>query len=259
MSEISVADHLEALRREVPEFLDLSFPTISAYKENGAMIHYSPSPKNPTLLAPEGMLLVDSGGQYMGGTTDITRTIVLGPVSDEEKKHYTITAAGMLQLSRAKWLYGCTGRNLDFLARQPLWNYGLDYRHGTGHGIGYILNVHEGPQSMRWQYSESATETVLEEGMVISNEPGIYVEGSHGIRIENVVVTRNAEKTEYGQFMEFETLTYTPIDLDAIDVRYLSDTQRTYLNEYHQTVYEKIAPMIPEEEREWLKEATRAI
>uniref|UniRef100_UPI0040574C8E M24B family metallopeptidase n=1 Tax=Acetatifactor sp. TaxID=1872090 RepID=UPI0040574C8E len=188
ITEISAADYLENLRRQIPEFLDLSFPTIAGYKENGAIVHYEATQETDAVLGAEGMLLVDSGGQYVGGTTDVTRTIVLGPVSDEMKKHYTLVAAGMLQLSGARWIYGCSGRNLDILARQPLWNAGLDYNHGTGHGVGYILNVHEGPQNMRWRFSEGMTEAVLEEGMTITNEPGVYIEGSHGIRIENVLV-----------------------------------------------------------------------
>ncbi len=259
ITEITAADKLEEYRREIPEFLDLSFPTISAYKANAAMMHYDPTPENHAVLAPEGMLLVDSGGQYMGGTTDITRTIVLGPISDEIKKHYTLTAAGMLQLSNARWLYGCTGRNLDIFARQPLWDIDIDYQCGTGHGVGYILNVHEGPQNLRWKYIDTIIETPLEAGMDITNEPGVYVAGSHGIRIENMLVVKNSTKNEYGQFMEFETYTYAPIDLDAIDVKYLNDTQRKYLNEYHKAVYEKVAPLLPEEEREWLKDATREI
>ncbi len=259
ITEINAADKLEEFRREIPEFLDLSFPTISAYKANAAMMHYDPTPENHAVLAPEGMLLVDSGGQYMGGTTDITRTIVLGPISDEIKKHYTLTAAGMLQLSHAKWIYGCTGRNLDILARQPLWDIDIDYQCGTGHGVGYILNVHEGPQNLRWKYVDTFIEVPIEAGMDITNEPGVYVAGSHGIRIENVLVAKNTTKNEYGQFMEFETYTFAPIDLEAIDVKYLSEIQRNYLNEYHRMVYEKVAPLIPEEERAWLQEATRAV
>ncbi len=257
ITEITAADYLEKLRREIPEFLDLSFPTISAYKANAAMMHYDPTPENHAVLAPEGMLLVDSGGQYMGGTTDITRTIVLGEISDEIKKHYTLTAAGMLQLTHARWLYGCTGRNLDILARQPLWNIDIDYQCGTGHGVGYILNVHEGPQSLRWLFN--GVEAVLEEGMDVTNEPGVYIAGSHGIRIENVMVVKKDTKNEYGQFMHFDTLTYAPIDLDAIDAAYLTKEQKDYLNEYHQSVYEKISPFLNEEEKEWLKDATRAI
>ena len=259
ITEISAADKLEEFRREIPEFLDLSFRTISAYKANAAMMHYDPTPENQAVLAPEGMLLVDSGGQYMGGTTDITRTIVLGPISDEIKKHYTLVTAGMLQLSNAKWLYGCSGRNLDILARQPLWAIDVDYQCGTGHGVGYILNVHEGPQNLRWKYNDTIIETTLEAGMDVTNEPGVYIAGSYGIRVENMLVVKNGNKNEYGQFMEFETYTYAPIDLDAIDVKYLNDAQRKYLNDYHKAVYENVSPLIPKEEREWLKEATREI
>ncbi len=259
ITEISAADKLEEFRREIPEFLDLSFPTISAYKENAAMMHYDPSPEKPVVLKEEGMLLVDSGGQYMGGTTDITRTIVLGPVSDEIKKHYTLTVAGMLELTNAKWIYGCTGRNLDILARKPLWDIGIDYQCGTGHGVGYILNVHEGPQNLRWRFAEGMAEAVLEEGMDVTNEPGVYIAGSHGIRIENVMVAKNDVKNEYGQFMHFKTLTYAPIDLEAIDVGCLTAEQKKYLNEYHRAVYEKVTPYLSEEEGLWLAEATREV
>lgn len=258
ITEISASDYLEQLRRQIPEFLDLSFPTISGYKENGAIVHYEATPETDARLAPEGMLLVDSGGQYMGGTTDVTRTIVLGPISDEMKMHYTLVAAGMLQLSATRWIYGCTGRNLDILARQPLWNAGLDYNHGTGHGVGYILNVHEGPQNLRWRYAEGAVEAVIEEGMDITNEPGVYIEGSHGIRIENVLVAKNDVKNEYGQFMHFDTLTWVPIDMDGIDERYMTETQRMLLYVYQKKVYEKISPYLNEKEREWLYNETHA-
>ncbi len=259
ITEVSAAEYLDGLRRQIPGFLDLSFPTIAAYGVNGAIIHYSATPEKHAVLAPEGMLMVDSGGQYLGGTTDVTRTIVLGPISEEIKKQYTMVAAGMLRLSNAKWLYGCTGRNLDILARQPLWDMGLDYKHGTGHGIGYILNVHEGPQNLRWKFAEGMTEAVLEAGMVTSNEPGVYVEGSHGVRIENIVVACNGEKNAYGQFMYFDTLTYVPIDLDGIAVEYLNDTQKGYLNEYHRMVREKLKPHLTVEEVEWLREVTKEI
>ena len=195
----------------------------------------------------------------MGGTTDVTRTIVVGPISDEIKKHYTLTAAGMLNLTNAKWIYGCTGRNLDILARRPLWNIGIDYQCGTGHGIGYILNVHEGPQGMRWRFTEGMTEAVIEEGMVLSNEPGVYIADSHGIRIENIMVAKGGEKNMYGKFMHFETLTYAPIDLDAIDVSLLSAEEKEFLNKYHAAVFEKISPFLNSEEQEWLKGATKAI
>lgn len=259
ITEITAADYLEQLRRQIPEFLDLSFPTIAGYQANAAMMHYSATPEHHSKLAPEGMLLVDSGGQYRGGTTDVTRTIVLGPVSGEVRKHYTLVAAGMLQLSGARWIHGCTGRNLDILARQPIWDTGLDYKCGTGHGVGYILNVHEGPQNLRWRFTDGMVEAVIEEGMDITNEPGIYVEGSHGIRIENVMVAKNDLKNEYGQFMHFDTLTFVPIDLEAIDPSYLTCTQISMLNEYHTQVYEKVSPRLTEEEKEWLAEATRAL
>lgn len=258
ITEVSASDYLEKLRRQIPGFLDLSFPTIAGYRANAAMMHYEATSENCAELKPEGMLLVDSGGQYMGGTTDVTRTIVLGPVTDEEKLHYTAVAAGMLELSNTIWLHGCTGRNLDIRARQPVWNLGLDYKCGTGHGVGYILNVHEGPQNIRWRFTDGMTEAVIEDGMDITNEPGIYIEGSHGIRIENVMVAKNVMKNEYGQFMKFQTLTYVPIDMDAIDEKYLTDTQRAYLYAYQRDVYDKVSPFLEEDEREWLKKETRA-
>lgn len=256
ITEISAADYLEQKRREIPEFLDLSFPTIAGYKANAAMMHYEATMESHAVLKPEGMLLVDSGGQYLGGTTDVTRTIVLGPLTEEEKLHYTAVAAGMLQLSAARWLYGCTGRNLDILARQPVWNMGLDYKCGTGHGVGYILNVHEGPQSLRWRYMEGVGEAVLEAGMDVTNEPGVYIEGSHGIRIENVMVAENDEKNEYGQFMHFKTLTWVPIDMEAIDEKQMTETQRALLYGYQRMVYEKVSPYLTTEEAEWLRKET---
>ncbi|MDD6811634.1 MAG: aminopeptidase P family protein [Lachnospiraceae bacterium] len=259
ITEYSAAMYLDNLRKEMEGFLDLSFPTISGYKENAAMMHYEATAKDHKELKPEGMLLVDSGGQYVGGTTDVTRTIVLGEISQEVKEHFTAVAVGMLNLSNAHFLYGCTGRNLDILAREPLWNKGIDYKCGTGHGIGYILNVHEGPQNIRWRYSEDAKEAVLEEGMILSDEPGVYIEGSHGIRTENVIVVRKGEKNGDGQFMHFDTLTYVPIDLDAIDTAYMQPKDIERLNVYHKAVYEKISPLLEEEEREWLAEVTRPV
>ncbi len=258
ITEITAADKLEEFRREIPEFLGLSFPTIGGYKANAAMMHYEATPENFAVLKPEGLFLVDSGGQYLGATTDVTRTIVLGPISDEIRMHYTVVAAGMLQLTNARWLHGCTGRNLDILARQPVWNIGLDYKCGTGHGVGYILNVHEGPQGLSWQYAEGRPEAVIEEGMDVTNEPGIYVEGSHGIRIENVMVAKNDEKNEYGQFMHFDTLTWVPIDMEAIDEKYMTETQRAYLYKYQREVYEKLSPYLDDEEKAWLLRETRA-
>lgn len=259
ITEISASDYLEGLRRQIPGFLDLSFPTISGYKENAAMMHYEATPDHFKVLAPEGMLLVDSGGQYLGGTTDVTRTIVLGEISEEIKKHYTAVAAGMLKLTHAKWLYGCSGRNLDILAREPLWSMNIDYKCGTGHGVGYILNVHEGPQNIRWRFIEGMSEAVIEAGMDVTNEPGVYIEGSHGIRIENVMVAKNGVKNGDGQFMYFDTLTYVPIDLEAIDTAYLTEEVKEYLNHYHEQVYEKVSPFMNEEEKAWLKAVTAAV
>lgn len=259
ITEYSAAMYLDGLRKETEGFLDLSFPTISGYQENAAMMHYEATKENHKKLQPEGMLLVDSGGQYMGGTTDVTRTIVLGKISQEVKKHFTAVTVGMLNLANAHFLSGCTGRNLDVLAREPLWNMGIDYKCGTGHGIGYILNVHEGPQSIRWRYTEGVKEAVLEEGMVLSDEPGVYIEGSHGIRIENVIVVKKGEKNGDGQFLHFDTLTYVPIDLDAIDTAYMQPKDMERLNAYHKAVYEKISPFLDKEEKEWLAEATRPV
>ncbi len=256
LTEISAAEYLDNLRAQIPEYLDLSFPTISAYKENAAMMHYEATEECHKELKPEGMLLVDSGGQYLGGTTDVTRTIVLGPISDEVKKHYSAVATGMLELLNAKFMYGCTGRNLDILARKPLWDMGIDYKCGTGHGIGYILNVHEGPQAIRWRYVEGAKEAVLEEGMPVTDEPGVYFEGSHGIRIENVLVVRKDEINTDGQFMKFENLTFVPIDRLALCREYLNDSAIKQINDYHREVYEKISPYLNTEEAEWLRQET---
>ncbi len=256
ITEITAADKLEEFRREIPEFLGLSFPTIGGYGPNAAMMHYEATPESHAVLKQEGLFLVDSGGQYLGGTTDVTRTIVLGPISEEIKLHYTMVAAAMLQMTHARWLYGCTGRNLDILARQPIWNMGLDYKCGTGHGVGYILNVHEGPQSLSWHYRKGTQEAVIEEGMDITNEPGIYVEGSHGIRIENVMVAKNDVKNEYGQFMHFETLTWVPLDMDGIDMKHLTDVQRLWLFDYQRQVYQRVSPYLTREEAAWLEKAT---
>jgi Xaa-Pro aminopeptidase len=259
VTECVAAAYLDNLRRSIPGFLDLSFPTISAYRSNAAMIHYETSEEHDTHLSSDGFLLVDSGGQYLGGTTDVTRTIALGHLTGEEICHYTLTAAGMLSLTAARWLKGCTGRNLDIIARTPLWNHGLDYRHGTGHGIGYILNVHEGPQSLRWRYLPESPEAILEEGMVISNEPGVYIEGSHGIRIENILLLSHAQQTDYGQFLQFQTLTWVPLDPDAIDTQYFTEEQLVLYNNYQKTVYEKISTYLTPEEEAWLREETRQL
>lgn len=259
ITEYSAAMHLDNMRREAEGFLDLSFPTISGYMENAAMMHYEATVKDHKKVEAKGMLLVDSGGQYQGGTTDVTRTIVLGDINEEIKKQFTAVAIGMLRLADVIFLYGCTGRNLDIIAREPLWRMGIDYKCGTGHGIGYMLNVHEGPQSIRYRYIEGASETVLEEGMLLSDEPGVYKEGSHGIRTENILAVKKTEKNDDGQFMAFEHLTFVPIDLDAIDPAVMQPEDIERLNAYHKAVYEKVSPYLTDEEKDWLKEATREV
>ena len=260
MTEISASDYLEARRREQENFIDLSFTTISAYGANAAMMHYSATPESNTGLKPEGFLLIDSGGHYYEGTTDITRTFVLGPISDEMKQHFTAVCRSNMKLANAKFLYGACGLNLDILARGPLWDMGIDYKCGTGHGVGYILNVHEGPNGFRWKIvPERHDSGVLEEGMITTDEPGVYMEGKYGIRTENELVCRKAEKNEYGQFMEFENITYAPIDLDGIDPEQMSSREKQMLNDYHKKVYEVLSPYMTEEENEWLKKYTRAI
>ena len=250
---------MDEIRMQIPECFGLSFPTICGYQANAAMMHYQADAQNAATLQAEGMLLVDSGGQYDGGTTDVTRTISLGRVSEQQKEHYTRVSRGMLNLSNAKFLYGCTGRNLDIIARQPLWEAAIDYKCGTGHGIGYMLNVHEGPQSIRWQYNQSNHETVLEEGMLLSNEPGVYLAGEYGIRIENIMLCKKGPKNSDGQFMEFETLTFVPLELDAVMRENLNRDELERLNSYHKQVYEKISPFLEEEERKWLLDATQII
>ena len=260
MTEISASDYLEARRREQENFIDLSFTTISAYGANAAMMHYSATPESNTELKPEGFLLVDSGGHYYEGTTDITRTFVLGPISDEMKQHFTAVCRSNMKLANAKFLYGACGLNLDILARGPLWDMGIDYKCGTGHGVGYILNVHEGPNGFRWKIvPERKDSCVLEEGMTQSNEPGVYEEGKFGIRHENEMVVRKGEKNEYGQFMYFETITFVPFDLDGLDEALLTQYDKEWLNAYHKQVFEKVSPYLSDDEVAWLRKATRAI
>lgn len=260
ITEISASDYLENLRKEQENFLGVSFNTISAYGANAAMMHYSATPESDTELKPEGFLLVDSGGHYYEGTTDITRTFALGPITDEMRTHFTAVCRSNMNLAHAKFLYGCTGLNLDILARGPLWEMGIDYKCGTGHGVGYLLNVHEGPNGFRWRVvTERNDSGVLQEGMITTDEPGVYLEGKYGIRTENELVCHKSCKNEYGQFMEFENITYAPIDLDAIDPEQMTKREREYLNEYHAMVYKTLSPYMTEEENEWLKRYTRAI
>ena len=250
---------MDGFREEIPGFLDKSFTTISAYGENAAMMHYEATKENCAVLKNEGMLLVDSGGQYLGATTDVTRTISLGSVTEEMRLHFTKVAQGMLALANAKFMYGCTGRNLDILARSPLWEIGVDYKCGTGHGVGYVLNVHEGPQNIRYKYVEDVSEAMLEEGMLLTDEPGVYIEGKYGIRTENVLLVLKDFENDDGQFMKFDMLTFVPIDLELIDIKSLDERTKDYLNEYHRQVYEKISPYLTEEERIWLKENTKNV
>ncbi len=260
MTEISVSDYLADLRAQQDGFLDLSFATICGYADHGAIVHYSATPESDKELKPQGLLLVDSGGHYLEGTTDITRTFALGPVTDEMKDMFTRVCRSNMCLANAKFKEGCCGLNFDILAREPFWEIGMDYNHGTGHGVGYVLNVHEGPNSFHWkQYPGRTAERVIEAGMVTTDEPGIYLEGKFGIRTENELICRKGEKNEYGQFMYFENLTYVPIDLDAIDPAQMSEREKSYLNEYHANVYEKVSPYLTEDEAKWLKEYTRAI
>ena len=260
MDEMSVADRLEEFRREQEGYLGPSFNTISAYGPNAAMCHYSATEESKAVLEPRGLYLVDSGGQYYEGTTDITRTIALGELTAEEREHFTLTAMSMLRLGNVKFLHGCRGLNLDYVAREVFWQRGLNFDHGTGHGVGYLLNVHERPNGIRWKVvPERQDSGVLEEGMLTSDEPGIYIEGSHGIRTENLILCRKAEKTEYGQFMRFEFVTFVPIDLDAIDKSLMRPEDVEMLNAYHREVYEKISPYLTAEEAYWLREATREI
>lgn len=254
ISEMSASDKLETLRKEQEGFIELSFDTISAYGANAAMMHYSANEKSNATLENKNLLLVDSGGQYFEGTTDITRTIALGNISFEIRLHFTAVLKSMIALSKLKFIHGVKGYNLDSIARAPIWELGLDYRCATGHGVGYLLNVHEGPNIFRL-----SAPFVMEENMITTIEPGIYIENSHGIRIENEVLSKNWIKNEYGQFMEFIPITFAPIDLDAIDVNLLSNDEKNWLNNYHNTIFEKISPFLEENEKEWLKKYTRKI
>lgn len=260
ITECMASEYLENLRKEQEHFLDSSFETICAYGANAAMMHYQATPESHAVLKPEGFLLVDSGGHYLEGTTDITRTIALGPLSDAMRCHFTAVLRGCLNLAAARFLHGCAGMSLDILAREPLWNMGLDYKCGTGHGVGHILNVHEGPNAFRFkQPANGKRAAVLEEGMITTDEPGVYLENEYGIRIENELLCRKAEQNEYGQFLRFETITYAPVDLDAVCAEDMTRRERDLLNAYHATVYEKLSPYMNEEEKLWLKEYTRAI
>lgn len=260
ITELSSVDKLTSLRAEQEGYIRDSFEPLCAFADHAAMMHYSPSEESDVQLKEGAFFLNDTGGGYYQGSTDITRTFVLGSVDQEMKKYFTAVVRAMMRLSRAKFLYGCYGYNLDILARGPIWDLDLDFQCGTGHGVGYLGNVHEPPTGFRWYIVPSKNEHhQLEEGMVITDEPGIYEDGKFGIRIENEFIVRKGVQNKYGQFMHFETITFAPIDLDGIDPEEMSKDEREWLNNYHKDVYEKIGPHLTDEEREWLKEYTRAI
>ena len=260
ITETSAADVLQSLRKEQPDYLEDSFTTIAAYGPNAAMPHYHPDREHPVVLKPEGLFLVDSGGHYLDGTTDITRTFVLGDLTEEERRLFTRVLQGHIRLAMARFPYGARGMNLDILARGPLWLEGLDYNHGTGHGVGAVTNVHEAPNGFRWKVvPERNDSAILEEGMITSNEPGIYLQDKFGIRHENLMLCRKAFSTEYGDFMEHETLTLVPFDLDGIDASIMQPEEIEWLNNYHQRVYDVLSPCLKQDEKEWLKHATRKL
>jgi len=259
LTELAVCKKLQKLREMQPGFLQQSFAPIVASGAHGAIVHYEPTEETDVPLSDNSFVLIDTGGHYVYGTTDITRTVALGRLSETQKKHYTAVLKGNLGLAAAYFKYGCTGQNLDVLARAPLWEAGLDFNHGTGHGVGYLLSVHEGPNAIRIKERDGAPRTALEEGMVTSDEPGVYLEGQYGIRLENLILCKKADKTDFGQFMEFETLTLVPFDRDAILPECMSAREIGLLNDYHARVREVISPYLKEEEREWLAEVTKPV
>ena len=260
ITELSSADKLTSLRAAQEGYIRDSFEPLCAFADHAAMMHYSPSKETDVVLKEGAMFLNDTGGGYYEGSTDITRTFILGSIDQDMKKYFTAVVRAMMNLSRANFLYGCHGYNLDVLVRQPIWDLNIDFQCGSGHGVGYLGNVHEPPTGFRWYVVPSKNEHhQLEEGMVITDEPGIYEDGKFGIRIENEFIVRKGELNKYGQFMHFETITFAPIDLDGIDPEEMTKSEREWLNTYHKDVYEKIGPHLTDEEREWLKEYTRAI
>ncbi len=255
VTELSATEKLSNLRAEGINAKGDSFGTIAGYKDHAAMMHYSANEESDYEIKEEGLILVDSGGQYLDGTTDITRTFVMGDLTEEEKIDYTLVLKGHIDLSMAKFLKGTTGMHLDILARAALWKHGIDYKCGTGHGVGFFLSVHEGPQGIR----PSGNTVVLEPGMILTNEPGVYKEGKHGIRIENTLVVIKDEANEFGDFYSFKTISYCPIDLGAVIKDMLTKDEINWLNNYHETVYIKLAPFLNDEEKAFLKEITREI
>lgn len=255
VSELSAEESLFAFRQDQEGFIENSFDPISAYGSNGAMMHYKADENSNRKIENKGLYLIDSGGQYYEGTTDVTRTIAAGPLTEEEIRDFTLVLKGHIGLSDAKFLYGTTGHALDVLARQPLWKHGIDYKCGTGHGIGFLLNVHEGPHRI----ATAPSSVILEEGMITSNEPGVYRAGKHGIRIENVLVVKEEVETDSGLFMAFENLSFVPIDLRAIDKNLLIEDEIKWLNDYHRETYLKLEKYMTDDERKWLKERTKEI
>lgn len=259
ITELSAAEKLERLRAENDTYLGPSFEPIIAYGAHGAIVHYEATEKTNVRIESKGLCLTDTGGHYLEGTTDITRTIALGEISKEEKTAFTLVLKGHLNLAAAKFKYGICGENLDYLARYPLWEHGLDFNHSTGHGVGCLLSVHEGPQRIYWNVYANPVHYILEEGMILSNEPGYYLENHFGIRHENLVMVRKGEKNSYGQFMYFENLTMVPFDRDAIDPSLLNSSELKWLNEYHKKVFDTISPYFKGNELEWLKKVTEEI
>ncbi len=254
-TELSVDRKLTSLRRQQPLFRDISFDTIAGYATHAAIVHYEATPETDIPLEPHGMILIDSGAQYQDGTTDITRTIALGPVSDYEKHVYTLVLKGHIQLAMCKFPKGAAGTQMDILARSAMWREGLNYLHGTGHGVGSYLNVHEGPHQFRMEWMPAP----FVEGMTVTDEPGIYLPDRFGVRIENTMIVEKYKTTEFGEFLQFDALTLCPIDTAPIDVSMLSDEEVEWLNGYHRRVYDAIAPHVSMDEREWLREATKEI
>lgn len=254
MDEVSISDKLEEFRRAQKDFYDLSFDTICAYKENAALMHYKAEPGKCATVTNEGLLLIDSGGQYFDGTTDITRTFVLGNISDLERRDYTIALKALLRLQDAHFVAGTTGPNLDLFAREMIYKYNLDYRCGTGHGVGHFLNVHEGPNGFRSKDRPGSNSMyAFEPGMITTDEPGVYIENSHGVRHENELLCVELDNNEYGQFLRFEPITMVPFDLDGLDLNLLSNHEIKQINEYHQLVFDAIAPYLTSEEKSWLQ------
>jgi Xaa-Pro aminopeptidase len=254
-TEISIDQKLTALRAEQPLYRDISFDTIAGYQAHGAIVHYEATPETDIPLKPEGFLLLDSGAQYLDGTTDVTRTIALGPVTEEQKKIYTLVLKGHIQIELCKFPSGSSGTQIDILARKDMWREGLNYLHGTGHGVGTYLNVHEGPHQFRMEWKP----TPLVSGMTITDEPGIYLAGKFGVRTENTLLIVPFKETEFGKFLQFESLTLCPIDTTPIVVEMLLPEERQWLNDYHQMVFNRLSPHLTPEEQDWLRNATKPI